>query len=475
MNERGFGAVSFEATPTEMMPIVSDILSGNHNLGICFEAEIYNHITDTTFNVVYVNAIDLIQEFENNIGDRILIDIEVEEDAYNSINNNYKDMICKLRGYLYDPVEGMKYHELISIDWFIVINNRSNASKFILPKQEAGESGETITQSRLLTMTLNLYNPGILRMKYRKSSGIFRDTTLANYIGFVSTVFGAKTVDLTPPDNTSVIENLVVEPMHNMSDIFDYLQDRYGIYLKGVSIYYTGLSEDDSCLYIYPKYDTHPITKQEHAAEILFIGENNVPNGWENFKQYGPDAQITYEENTYPVSGTKILCGKINASTPLGDSGADTVGTISIMFNGNRAIDRYRFIKVSDANLAIPVQNSDLVDGMKVSKDFLGFATAQYNPRYDISDNNPYKVSEKLSTINNELLVITCTGMMPWLITPGQLIIFSYSRDLISGLSKIYGIAHTVHYSFLPIKVPNKGDRVFQCNAEIVLRIKPEA
>ena len=471
------GATNFAATPTEMQPIVSDIVnSSGGKYALSFEALIHNRVTDRYFEVIYVNSIDLYQEFENNIGDMINLNISVDEETYNDINNNYKDMICELRGYMCDPLAGeFKKDPIIEIAWFVIIENRSNASKFILPKQELGQSGEAIKQNRLLEITLKLYNPGILRMKSRKSSGIFRNTTLANYIGFVSTVFGAKTFDLTPPDNTTVIENLVVEPMHYMADIFDYLQQRYGIYLKGVSVYYTGYKEEDSCLYIYPKYETHPTIKQTSAAEILFIGKNNVPNGWRNYKDYPAGSKITYKDQEYQVSGLKILCGDIKESIPLGDTGIDSVGSLSIMFNANRTIDRWRSITVDAKNQAVPIHNPDIVDGMKTNRDFLGFATAQYNPRYDISDNNPYAVNERLALINGELLVLNCTGVEPWLIKPGQLIMFSYSRDTISGLSKIYGIAHSIHYVFIPVKTTNKKIRAFQCNAEMVLRIRPES
>lgn len=476
MNNYSTGAVNFASTPDELIPVVTDIVnSGKGDTAIAFTAELYNHVKDQTFEVPYVVALDLFQEFETKIGDMIQLEIMVEEDTFNTINDSYKDMICKLRGYLYDPTSGDTYGEIISIDWMIIIANRSNASKFVLPKQEAGDSGEVLTKNRMLSLTLNLYNPGILRMKTRKSSGIFRDSTLANYIGFVSSVFGAKIVDLTPPDNTTVIENLVIEPMHYMADIFDYLQDRYGIYLHGVSVYYTGLNDDDSCLYVYPKYQTHPTLKEDDAAEIIFIGENNVPNGWMNFRQYPEDSKIIYDGKETSVSGTKILCGKINTTIPFSEVGADAVGTMSIMFNANRTIDRWRSIKVDGKNLAVPVHNADIIDGMKVTKDFLGFATAQYNPRYDISDNNPYKVNEKLAAVNSELIVLTCTGMFPWLLKPGQLIMFTYSRDTMSGLSKLYGIAHSVHYSFIQVNSVDKSKRAFQCNAEIVLRISPEA
>lgn len=479
MNRMTPGAVSFDATPNEMKAIVDDITGKSASKrAFCIEALLHNRITDRYYEVLYVNSFDLYQEFETKTGDMINLNVSVDEDTFNDINNDYKNMECEIRIFDCDPLSG-KYKDktkpMFEISWFLIIENRSNVSKFILPKQEAGRNGEAIKQNRLLEINMKLYNPGFLRIKSRKTTGIFRNSTLANYIGFVSTVFGAKTIDLTPPDNTSVIENLVIEPMHYMLDLYDYLQQRYGVYLKGISVYYTGLKEENSCLYIYPKYETHPVIRQDDAVEILYIGRNNVPNGWINFNRYAQDTKLTYGDKSWSVSGLKILCGEIVNSIPLGDTGVDSVGTLSIMFNANRTIDRWRKITVDPKNLAVPVHNSDLVDGMKSNKDFFGYVTAQYNPRYDVSDNNPYVVNEKLSAVNNELLILNCTGLQPWLIKPGQLIIFSYSRDLYSGLSKIYGIAHSIHYVFVPVKSTNKKIRAFQCNAEIILRIKQES
>lgn len=474
---QGFpGGSTFTNIPLDMQPIVNDIttLAAVDMLTYYVELEFFNSRTNVSHSIPIITKIDIVQNFEEKIADSIELDVQVSKDTKQWVMDNFKDMYCWMKIYFYDSKAAYKSTTpIIDLTWLILVKNRASTSKFELPKQREGFDGNESAKNALEPLTVSLYNPDILKMKTYKTCGNFRNSTVANLIGYLATVFDVKTMNLIPPHNEEVIENLLIEPMHYIMDIFDYLQKRYGIYRQGVSIYYTHNNTDRGVLYVYPKYEYEPVFWKNKPIEIYYIGNGNMISGSDNYRIYSPDSEITYKEKTTKVSGTKIICNHTVSAHSASEIGADRIGTLSLMYNANRTVDRWRHIKVGTGNVAVPVHNLDLLDGMKVSADFTGFTTVQYNPRYDVSYNNPYLISELLSAVNCDIVVLHCSGMRPWLIEPGQLINFVYSKS-VNSMVKVPGICSSAIYSFIKTKSVKAGENVFQCDATFTLKLKME-
>lgn len=467
------GGKKFSDVPLPMQPVVSDILTtaGKQPLSYALEAYFTNRLTGISWKIPVIRNVDIQENFESSIGDWIEMDVQLPVSSYSSIMNSYKDLYCTLIGFVYDPHANRK-SEFASfiISWCVILPKRADTDKFISPKNIG--DGMQIEQKTLMDLNFQMYHPGTTDMRTKKTAGIYRNTTVANMINHLAYIFGAKTVELTPPHNTNPIENLILEPMHNINDIFDYIQARYGIYRTGVSIYYFGTSIDNSRLVVYPKYDYSPMNRVDDALEIYFAGQDNLLNGWMSYRDY-PSAgyTVSYNGQNAIVSGTKLICSRIDHSFSKADISADTVGTMSIMYNANRSLDRWRMIQADAKNRAVPVIKTDIVDCMKATKDFLGFSSVQYNPRYDVSYNNPYTISTKLAENNCDVIVGEWLGARPWTFKPGQLVYFTYGKIAANNVTKVPCICTYVTYKFVKFKAQSSDINAFECDASFVLSL----
>lgn len=468
------GNAFFTNIPTQMQAIAYDIVNGAGSVKVVYCVEMTFINGNTSIEVPIVRGIFLEEMFETKVNDILEIDFSVPISDKITLERLYKDLKCNLKFYLIDPASEIKSNKpVFEITWNTIIINRGNTFHSLLPKQLVNVTGGFRESTKSEQMTVQLYNPGAVEIRSRKTAGIFRNVTVQNMIYHVSSLFGVKTLDLIAPQNTTVYENFILEPMHYMLDIFDYIQNRYGIYQRGVSIYYSGLSEDSGKLVVYPRYEFEPPRRENDSdVEILFVGQGNLSNGHSSYKCYSPYGEsVTYNNSTISVSGTKIICNEIDAEATTADSGADAIGTLSIVFNANKTIDKWRSISSDGKNRAIPRHKDDIIDGLKEENDFIGFTSCQYNPRYDVSYNNAYRISSALASVNCDLLKCKWSGAKPWTFYPGQRITFTYGTGSDRDVVKVPCICAGVAYTFMPLQATNVRLNLFQCEANYLLKL----
>ena len=62
-------------------------------------------------------------------------------------------------------------------------------------------------------------------------------------------------LSLVAPDNVERNDHIVIPPTRDFSNIFAWLQAKYGVYMCGINHYFTG-----GMLYVYAPFDTSPTT-----------------------------------------------------------------------------------------------------------------------------------------------------------------------------------------------------------------------
>lgn len=470
-------AVKFEDISTPLQPIAYDIVNQATNIQPAWHVKAtLKGMHEYTFKVPKITHLSIHQEFELNVCDYINISVMVPIKEMRLLEKFYKSLKCKLEFYRADPKESVfATVPSFTLEWFAVFLNHGSIFRTANPKQLNSLSGETYDQDQMVEVKLSLYNPGAIDMRSKKTAGVFRDTNVTEMLYWISYHFGAKIIDMRPSQNTEVYENFILEPMHYMNDIFTYIQERYGVYQFGISVYYFGLSEDDSVLFIYPPYmyDT-PLLETDDLIEIIYLGERQLQMGVCTSKMYPKGGtKVTYNGLTKEVSGgLKILCSTVGDQLSQSEFGADTVGTISLTFNANRIIDKWRSIEQDNLYRCIPKHKTTVMDGMAKDQDLVGFASSHYNPRYDISYNNGRVISSKLAKPNCDVITLRWTGADPWSLRPGRRVLFTYGEHTNADVNQIPGIFSEVGYMFVPIKTDKPGIDIFQCTADMVLKLK---
>lgn len=470
-------AVKFDDISTSLQPVAYDITNSNISFQPAWhvKATLKGH-PDYSFEIPKITKLSIHQEFERNVCDFINISVLVPISVFRSLELYFRGLKCKLEFYRADPKENIiSTMPSFTLEWFAIPLNHGSLYRNANPQQLNESDGNQYDKQQLVEISFSLDNPAATDMRNKKTSGVFRDTNVTEMLYWTSYHFGAKTVDMRPVQNTEVYENFILEPMHYMNDIFDYIQTRYGIYQFGISIYYFGLNEQDGILYIYPPYLYNPpLLEGEPETEIIYLGQRQLQFGVNTSKMYPPGGKkITMNGETKDITGGfKILCSNVGDQFSLSDFGADTHGTISLTFNANRIIDKWRSIEQDNQYRCIPKHKGDVLDGIAKDQDLVGFAASHYNPRYDVSYNNGRVISSALAKVNCDVVTLRWTGAEPWSLRPGRRITFTYGVNTNTYVEQIPGICSEIVYSFTPVKGERPGIDFFECFADIMLKLQ---
>lgn len=474
----GGGAMLFSNIPEPLQAVAQDIANDYGGYQNVWHIVATLKGTDGYELIVpKITKLSIHEEFETKICDFINISVMVPIEEMRLLEKSYRALKCKLDFYTADPEQGVVSNSAgIHIDWYAVLRNRGSIYRNATPNQLNNIAGEALDKQQLVEIELVLTSPGSLNLRNKKVAGVFRDTNVTDMIYWVSHYFGAKNINMRPAQNEEEYENFILEPMHYMNDVFDYIQNRYGVYQYGISVYYYGLDEFDSVLYIYPPYMYNPpLQENDIPTEIIYVGNRNLRAGFNTSKRYNADGEtITFNDKQIEITGgLKIICSDIVDQISPGDYAADTYGTISLTFNANRIIDKWRKIEEDDEYRCIPMHKDNVMDGMSDrDQGLLGFARFHYNPRYDVSYNNAYVISSNLTRYNCDVITLRWHGALPWTLKPGKPITFTYSESNKNEPTRLPCICSEIVYGFTPVKGAQPGVDYFECFADLILKLK---
>jgi len=470
-------AVKFEDISVPLQPVAYDIANQVTHVQPAWHIKaVLKGMNDYSFEVPKITHLSIHQEFELNVCDYINISVMVPINEMRILEMFFKSLKCKLSFFRADPKESIVSKvPAFEIEWFAVFLNHGSIYRNTAPKQLNELDGKQYDKQQMVEVSFSLVNPGAVDMRGKKTAGVFRNAKVEEMLYWVSYHFGAKKVDMRPVQNTNIYENFILEPMHYMNDIFSYIQERYGVYQFGISVYYFGLDAQDGVLFIYPPYlYDPPVTDVEDSIEIIYLGQRQLQFGVNSSKSYTKEGKrVTYNDITVDITGgLKILCSQVGDQFSPSDFGADTVGSMSITFNADSIVDKWRSIDQDAQYRCIPKHKLNVMDGIAKDQDLVGFASSHYNPRYDVSYNNGRVISSQLAKTNCNLITLKWTGATPWKLRPGKRILFTYGEHTDSDVNQIPGIISEMAYNFTIVHGDKPGVDYFQCDAEIMLKLK---
>lgn len=437
-------------------------------------ATIINDITKQEYPLERIESLVLTQNFEESIGDVINLSSRIDRETYFILVNGYKNLKCKLVFKNHNPRTATTGDDAYNFVWTAILTNRTDSAKIESPGVLTNNDGGNSALKSLVTLNMELIHPMLLNIKYKKTCGIFRNITVDTAIKYFAAKLGVKHLSVTQPDNIRVIENLVIEPIRSLRDIYGFIQAKYGIYKKGLSVYFNGFDDDTGRLTVFPKYDYNPTgIPAIMPIEIMFIGNGMMAGMSRTFGYYTDKTPIETVVGSTIASGMKIICNSTSVATDASDVGVDTIGSMSLLMNTERTIDILRSIKIDGNHRSVPIGDKYLLDGLMENTTNNGFSINLFNPTYDVSYNNPWKVASNYASFSKEVVVGTWVNALPWTFQPGVKLTYTFCKSP-GTISKVPGICTCVVYNFIKTKSTIPTINAFSCIASFTLALKKE-
>ena len=233
-----------------------------------------------------------------------------------------------------------------------------------------------------------------------KINCILADTDMQSVCAYLLKLFGIEDSYIYPLDNTKKYETIIIAGLMDMKDVFQYLQEKYGLYQKGVSQYFDGTR-----FYLYPPFDTNP--DKEEILNIYRLPPKSVDGGAQYFNQT--------EDELHIVTFSEVK--SINAS----EKGTENVGNAVSVRQGDASMDASHTTN-NNGKIMLNPQSTVIA---KVNSNSSA-SSGQVNTRYDGTTGNIFDKLSNISAEQMEHISFAWIHAKPYLIIPGMKCIYHY-------------------------------------------------
>ena len=371
---------------------------------------LHNPNTGYEFRCRNVKDIVLWQDFETSYMDTMSVTTDITPAEYQELLRNVQDLECTLTLTPQDPFHDRDLLEQdpIVVEMKVFLEEQTDIEKqhnINLFTDTETERPETPSQANaIFAYTFNLISKEMHDMRQVNVNAILNNCTMEDVLHWACQQFGVTNTEIIPPDNQERYASVIIPPMHSLATLFPYLQERYGIYSKGLGYYYT-----NDTFYIYPEYDVEQSTTTTDSVVQLI----NAPERY----FIGLDRYHAMEDDD-------ILIASISeaTATPRNAKGAENIGTTHISANADSMRDQYvtvdekgKVTRSKDDIAVISLQNN------------AGNATSNMqNVRYAGERTNIYSSTSALAEINGTTLETVWVCAVPWMIVPGQNVTYHF-------------------------------------------------
>lgn len=411
---------------------------------------------DIVVNVTQVNSFSVNQTFEINFMDATTISVALTIKEALLILRNYKDIHCTLtltrvhKSYFY-PITELQPFEY---DFLVIIDNAEDLLKELskaelTAKKTSDEQSKADDIDRILGRKIEIVMQLVTQeehdLRLSQMNAILNNTTIENVIYFVANTLNIKNVNLYPPDNKKVYNTVTLPPMQNIATVFDFIQERYGIYAKGLEYYFT-----QGTLYIYPGLETNPEAETKKILHIYNVPKNNY-EGSDGYYAYDADDNI------------HLLCNQEIRIVNNAQKSSENTGSNFVALRNDTTIDLTRTTKgnngeFSDQNLLlVGTENNKTAISNSVNNKYVG------------GTNNVLALTSELARNNVVVLESGWAMAIPYILTPGMKVIYHY--DDMNEYKTVNGILCGVQCVTYPLE--NNREFVYAGGGLLTCRLEP--
>lgn len=391
---------------------IAQALSGTDSCVFIPQCVLHNGDTDFEYECINVRAINIKQDFENEFMDTVSVTVDITPEAYMELLKNIQNLDCSLILTPYNPTT-QEYNydqDPVVINMKVFTEHQTDLEKMMgihqlkdteLPPENASQAG------MLVPYTFYLISKEMHDIRQINVNALLKECTMEDVLYWACQQFGITNAEIIPPDNKEKYSIVIIPPMHNFATLFPYLQERYGIYSKGLGYYYV-----NDTLYIYPEYDTAQKTSTSDGVIQLVNVPPNNRLGIERYHAYDDDDLLIAA-----VGQTK--------TEPRNAIGAENLGTVHISTNSDSMRDQFVTI---DGSGKVSRSKDDIVT-ISLQNDAGNATPNMQNVRYAGERTNIYSSTSTLASVNGTTLTTPWVRSIPWAILPGQNVTYHFDSQ----------------------------------------------
>lgn len=391
---------------------ISEALSGTESCVFAPLCIFSNPDTGYKYTCRFITDLIFVQDFLGAYMDNIQVTFNVTPDELREMLSNMQNLECTL---ILRPVNDSSFQlipeqESIIYETKVFIDDQVDlAKKFNINAFGVGDNNEKqIFEQSAATFpyTVHLIEHDAYNMRHVQLNSMFNDTDVESILHWSSQCFGAENVQIVPPNNKHKYSNLIIPPMHDISSLYPFLQERYGIYSKGLGYYFS-----DKTLYIYPAFDTDrntsPVEGVVHilnAPEKYFLGMNRY--------------HCKKDDDILLVSVTRADV------KPLNTEGSENFGNVHVSVNADGTRDN--FMKIgNDGKVTRNTKDITMIQMQNSAGNMNG---SMQNMHYQGERSNIYVSTSKMAAYDGTLLRTGWLKAIPRLLKPGQNICYHFDE-----------------------------------------------
>jgi hypothetical protein len=277
---------------------------------------------------------------------------------------------------------------------------------------------------------------------------ILRYVDMDTTIRYVTDMMGVTKTAIFPADNKKNYENMIIPPMLDITDMFDFLQNGSGkgVYNKGLGYYFTR-----GVMYIYPLYETEVSSPK---VVNIYHTTRNLHQGMYTYHRIDGD-------NIHILNNQEVEYKDYT------EEGLENAASDIIMAKGEQMIDKWRSV-VEGRKFNIPETNTELVSATTKK----GVVDDVFTPKYALSKENPYQIREEILREQIAKVTTSWPNALPFTFKPGWKV--CYHTDAAAGYRKQNGIPANVIYTIDKIGRPDSSENyLYACSCTFTLHVTP--
>ena len=292
-------------------------------------------------------------------------------------------------------------------------------------------------------MAIRLVDPLAYRLRHESVTGVLNRATVSDMIHYLVHAHEVSLTDIIAPDNTHVVDQIVLPSYPSFASAIPYLQSRYGVYGKGCNFYV-----QDKRLYIYPPFETSPDSTGSLTFYQSRTGQASM--GGSKYCRSGDDYEIVIDK---PAMTTDISL-----------AGAENHGTGISFTRSSRNMDGMSYI---DPNKDGSFTDANTIIATKTNPQTLNPTANRI--KHIPSTNNIYPQLSLQAAHNASLMTADWDGADINAFTPGKKVTYCYDENGV--MTKRSGILD--HATCLYNRHQRAGGTdIFSCNASLLLRLE---
>lgn len=388
---------------------IKQALSGEGTACYRVQCIFSNPTTGFRYVPLWVSSVLLVQDFLDKYMDTMEISFSVNMDSLRDLLKNAQDLKCTVILTPVTPASVKVSYDQDEIVWDMMVymddqpdlDKIFTTSRFENPEKERKEL--VSQQEAYGDFTVTLISETMHTVRGIGINAILKDTTMNDVLHWICQQFKFENVEVIEPDNTVTYEAVIIPPLQYIGEVFEFLQERYGVYSKGLGYYFT-----NDTMYIYPLYDTELDTSPVDGTLHLV----NIPeNEYLGLNLY----HVVVDDDIIVGSNSRAR------AKPLNSSGSENVATSYISVNSGQMLDQDVTIDGSGK-----VQKAKNITVLKLQNTAGNMTSSMQNVKFSGQRTNVYAATSQLAAFNGTELTTAWIHAVPGLLKPGQHVIYHF-------------------------------------------------